>query len=158
MTLPKVSMIKNFLRNWSPKVETPSEQRQVGALPYAVRDGRLSMLLITSRRSGRWIFPKGAIEPGLSASQSAANEALEEAGVVGQIEDTPIGSYRTGSDLDGSALVDVDIYPLLVETQLDQWKERGQRLRHWVVVSEAQRLLADPALARIALDLAKRFG
>ncbi|MGV8834268.1 MAG: NUDIX hydrolase [Devosia sp.] len=130
----------------------------MGALPYAISGGRLSVLLITSRRSGRWIFPKGAIEPDMSASESAALEALEEAGVVGQIEATPIGRYRTGSDLDGSALIDVDIYPLLVETQLDEWKERGQRLRHWAVISEAQRLLADPALGRIAAALAKRVG
>ncbi|WP_193335263.1 NUDIX hydrolase [Devosia beringensis] len=151
-------MVKNFLRNWSPRVEIPTECRQVGALPYAVVDGRLSVLLITSRRSGRWIFPKGAIEPDMSASESAALEALEEAGVVGPIEDVPIGSYRTGSDSDGSALVDVDIYPLLVETQLEDWKERSQRLRHWAVVSEAQRLLVDPALGRIAVALARRFG
>ena len=151
-------MVKNFLRNWSPRVDVPAGNRQVGALPYAVVDGRLSMLLITSRLSGRWIFPKGAIEPDMTASESAALEALEEAGVVGQIENVPIGSYRTGSDSDGSALVDVDIYPMLVETQLDEWKERGQRLRHWAVVSEAQRLLADPALGRIAVALAKRFG
>ena len=151
-------MVKNFLRNWSPRVETPAECRQVGALPYALVDGRLSVLLITSRRSGRWIFPKGAIEPDMSASESAALEALEEAGVIGEIEDTPIGSYRTGSDSDGSALVDVDIYPMLVQNQLDEWKERGQRLRHWAVVSEAQRLLADPALARIAVALGKRFA
>jgi len=151
-------MIKKFLRNWSVNVQTPTEFRQVGALPYVVLDGRLSVLLITSRRSGRWIFPKGAIEPDMSASQSAAQEALEEAGVTGQIEDTPIGSYRTGSDIDGSSLVDVDIYPLLVQNQLEDWKEREQRLRHWAVISEAQRLLADPALGRIATILARRVA
>jgi len=151
-------MFKNFLRNWSPKVETPAEYRQAGALPYALIDGRLSVLLITSRRNGRWIFPKGAIEPNMSPSESAAMEALEEAGVVGKIEDTPIGSYRTGSDIDGSALVDVEIYPMLVETQLDTWKEQDQRLRHWAVMSEAQRLLVDPALRRIAKSLVRRLG
>jgi 8-oxo-dGTP pyrophosphatase MutT (NUDIX family) len=151
-------MISNILRSWSSRVEIPAGPRQVGALPYAVVDGRVSVLLITSRRSGRWIFPKGSIEPDLSASESAALEALEEAGVVGTIEDVPIGSYRTGSDSDRSSLIDVDIFPLLVKTQLDDWKERGQRLRHWAVVSEAQRLLVDPALGRLAVDLARRFG
>ena len=151
-------MVTNFLRGWSARVETPAASIQVGALPYAVIDGRVSVLLITSRRSGRWIFPKGGIEPHLSASESAALEALEEAGVVGPIEDVPIGSYRTGSDSDRSALVKVDIYPLLVETQLEDWKERGQRLRHWAVVSEAQRLLVDPALGRLAVALANRHS
>ena len=64
-------MFKNFLRNWSPKVETPAEYRQAGALPYALIDGRLSVLLITSRRNGRWIFPKGAIELNMSPSEAA---------------------------------------------------------------------------------------
>ncbi|MCS6760789.1 MAG: NUDIX hydrolase [Candidatus Devosia symbiotica] len=149
-------MFKNFLRNWSSKVETPAEHRQAGALPYALIDGRLSVLLITSHRNGRWIFPKGAIEANMSPSQSAAMEALEEAGVVGKIEETPIGSYRTDSDIDDSALVDVDIYPMLVETQLESWKEQNQRLRHWAVMSEAERLLVDPALRHIAKSLARR--
>ena len=150
-------MIKKFLHNWSPRVETPAGFRQVGALPYALVGGRLSVLLITSRGTGRWIFPKGGIEPDMTPSQSAALEALEEAGVSGQIEDAPIGSYRTGTDRDGSALVDVDIYPLHVQEQFESWKEQHQRFRHWAVPAEAQRLLADRALGRIVAALARRL-
>jgi 8-oxo-dGTP pyrophosphatase MutT (NUDIX family) len=149
-------MMREFLKNWSPAVDTIPSVRQAGALPYSIVDGRMAFLLITSRRTGRWIFPKGAIEPDLTAAESAVLEALEEAGVSGEIDPTPIGSYRTGAGLNGSALVDVDIYPLRVETQLDEWKEKGQRLRHWAVLPEARRLLADPALSKLVVTLHNR--
>lgn len=143
-------MLREFLSHWNPKVETLSGLRQAGAMPYRVVDGRVVFLLITSRRTGRWIFPKGAIEPDMTPWESAAMEALEEAGVTGRIGTEPVGSYRSSSSTDGSALVDVDLYPLRVETQLDEWKEMGQRLRHWAVLPEVRRLLNDSSLSRLA--------
>ncbi len=145
--------MRHFLSNWSHKVETPKGLRQAGALPYAVVDGRVAFLLITSRRTGRWIFPKGAIEPGMTPWESAALEAMEEAGVTGEISTQPIGSYRGSAAADESVLVDVDIYPLRVDVQHDEWREMHQRLRHWAVLAEAKRLLHDAALVRLAVSL-----
>ena len=146
-------MLREFLSHWSPRVETTPGQRQSGALPYSVIDGRVVFLLITSRRTGRWIFPKGDIEPDMTPWESAAIEAMEEAGVTGQIAVEPIGSYRSSASADGSSLVDVDLYPLRVEHQLDVWTEMDQRLRHWAVLPEARRLLNDRALSRLAVLL-----
>lgn len=146
-------MLGDFLKNWSPRVETSSGLRQAGALPYAVVDGRMAFLLITSRRSGKWIFPKGAIEPNMSAWDSAALEAMEEAGVTGEISSTAIGSYRTGTGPDAATLADVDLYPLKVTQQHDMWREQNERMRHWVTLAEAKRLLADRSLARLAARL-----
>jgi 8-oxo-dGTP pyrophosphatase MutT (NUDIX family) len=146
-------MLREFLSHWSPKVETTPGLRQSGALPYSVIDGRVVFLLITSRRTGRWIFPKGDIEPGMTPWESAAVEAMEEAGVSGEVAKDPIGSYRSSASADGSSLIDVDLYPLRVETQLDVWKEMDQRLRHWAVLPEARRLLNDRALSRLAILL-----
>jgi 8-oxo-dGTP pyrophosphatase MutT (NUDIX family) len=149
--------MRDFLKHWSPRVETQSDLRQAGALPYAIVEGRVAFLLITSRRSGKWIFPKGAIEPDTTPWDSAALEALEEAGVSGTIEQQPVGSYRASVGADGVALVDVDLYPLLVTQQLDAWREKDQRLRHWATLSEARRLLTDPALGRLAQRLHTRL-
>jgi len=146
-------MLREFLNHWNPRIETLTGLRQAGAMPYSVVDGRVVFLLITSRRTGRWIFPKGDIEPGMTPWESAATEALEEAGVTGQVGSDPIGSYRSGASADGSGLVDVDLYPLRVETQLDVWKEMDQRLRHWAVLTETKRLLNDVALSRLATKL-----
>lgn len=150
--------MRELLKHWSPKVETQSALRQAGALPYALIEGRVAFLLITTRRSGKWIFPKGAIEPDMTPWDSAALEALEEAGVSGQIEQSPVGSYRASVGADGVALVDVDLYPLLVTEQLDSWREQSQRLRHWATLSEARRLLTDPALGRLAQRLHNKLS
>ncbi|WP_323014892.1 NUDIX hydrolase [Devosia sp.] len=146
-------MVRDLLKLWSPRVDTPEGLRQAGALPYAIVEGRVAFLLITSRRNGRWMFPKGVIEPGMTPWESAAQEAFEEAGVSGEIATRPIGSYRGSAGADESVLVDIDIYPLRVETQHETYREMGQRLRHWVVLSEAKRLLSDPTLARLAVNL-----
>lgn len=151
-------MLRDFLKNWSPRVETPEGPRQAGALPYAIVEGRLAFLLITTRKTGRWIFPKGGIEPGLTPWESAAKEALEEAGVVGEIAHEPVGSYRTCLGGSGSVLIDVDLYPLRVTNQLDDWREKGQRLRHWVTLGEARRLLADRTLFRLAEKVEALYG
>lgn len=149
--------MRDFLKHWSPKVETHDDLRQAGALPYAIVDGRVAFLLITSRRSGKWIFPKGAVEPEMTPWQSAAMEALEEAGVSGNISSDPIGAYRASIGVDGATLVDVDLYPLEVTQQHDNWREREQRMRHWATLTEARRLLADPALGRLAAQLHKKI-
>lgn len=58
---------------------------QAAAICYRRRGGSLEFLLINTS-SGKWTFPKGRIEPLLSASESAACEAWEEAGARGRIE------------------------------------------------------------------------
>jgi 8-oxo-dGTP pyrophosphatase MutT (NUDIX family) len=50
-----------------------------------VRKRGIEFLLVQTR-GGRWIFPKGGVEPGLTPAQSAALEAFEEAGVHGRME------------------------------------------------------------------------
>lgn len=148
-------MLREFLRHWNPRVEPVPGIRQSGALPYAIVDGRVVFLLVTSRRTGRWIFPKGSISTGMTAWHSAAKEALEEAGVTGEVSETVIGSYQNS---DKGMLVDIDLYPLRVDAQLDSWDEMDQRLRHWALLAETKRLLADRSLARIVEALHRQLS
>ncbi|MGH9528897.1 MAG: NUDIX domain-containing protein [Terriglobales bacterium] len=60
---------------------------QVAAVCFRIRGGAIEFLLVRTR-GGRWIFPKGNAEPGLTHAQAAALEAFEEAGVHGRIEET----------------------------------------------------------------------
>src|SRR6185437_4781462 len=71
-------------------------ERQVAALCWrrGPAQGRLEVLLVTSLTARRWILPKGWPEPNLTLAQSAAREALEEAGVVGEINTVPVGCYH----------------------------------------------------------------
>jgi len=65
---------------------------QVAAVCYRVRDGNIEFLLVRTRK-GRWIFPKGSAEPGLTHAQAAALEAFEEAGVHGRMEEVSFTRY-----------------------------------------------------------------
>jgi 8-oxo-dGTP pyrophosphatase MutT (NUDIX family) len=65
----------------------------VAAVCYRIGVQGLEFLLVQSR-GGRWIFPKGGVESGLTQAQSAALEAFEEAGVHGRIEEMAFARYR----------------------------------------------------------------
>src|SRR5208283_1810191 len=70
----------------------PRRRLQVAAVCYRIRKRGIEFLLVQSR-GGRWIFPKGGVEPGLTPAQSAALEAFEEAGVHGRMEEMPFARY-----------------------------------------------------------------
>ena len=63
--------------------------RQAAAIP--LRNGRIC--LVTSSNGKRWVIPKGLIEPNQSAGECALQEAWEEAGLTGVLQQEPIGSY-----------------------------------------------------------------
>lgn len=136
--------------------EIEADGPQYGAVPYRVVEGQLVVLLVTSRGRGRWIFPKGARMKGKSPSETAAIEAFEEAGVEGEIEDEPIGSYMLPVTAERPAPVEVQMFPLKVTRQHRTWKEKRQRYRHWAVLAEARRLITHDGLPEIAAKLAER--
>ncbi|MDB5678988.1 MAG: hypothetical protein JWM94_1990 [Sphingomonas bacterium] len=134
--------------------------RQIAALPYRTDgtavDAAVRVLLITSRENKRWVIPKGNPASGLSAHAAAALEADEEAGVRGLICPTPLGSYRYRKrQRNGASLmVDVDVFPLAVNRELEHWKEQGQRERRWVSLNDAAEMVEEADLA----DLIRSFG
>jgi 8-oxo-dGTP pyrophosphatase MutT (NUDIX family) len=152
---PMIARILTLLRRFRGASPEPAGP-QYGALPYTILDGQLVVLLITSRGRGKWIFPKGGLVSGMTPSQSAAREAYEEAGVEGDIEDRPIGSYILPVTAERPQPVEVKIYPLRVAHQREDWQERGARYRHWAVLAEARRLITHDGLAELAVALAQR--
>jgi 8-oxo-dGTP pyrophosphatase MutT (NUDIX family) len=69
-----------------------TECEKVAAVCYRIRPGGIQFLLVQTR-GGRWTFPKGSVEPGLTHAQSAALEAFEEAGVHGRMEEASFTRY-----------------------------------------------------------------
>lgn len=102
---------------------------QIGALPFFVNpDGTKDVCLVTSRRGGRWIIPKGNPIRGLAPHEVASKEALEEAGLVGRAGRRCIGTFEFSRRRGGHEQVySVDVYPLHVERQLGKWMEKEQR-------------------------------
>lgn len=115
-------------------------------------DGQFEVLLVTSRRSRRWIIPKGWPIKGLRPALCAAREAFEEAGVIGRIEETEVGRFSYLKLLEKtrrSVECEVTIFPLLVERQLESWPEATQRELRWVTTEEAISLASDAGLRTV---------
>lgn len=132
---------------------------QIAALPvHWDTAGRLRVLMVTSRDRGRWVMPKGWLMDGKKPWRAAEIEALEEAGAIGYVSDTPIGEYHYPKWLGRGRSVRcrVTIYPMVVTKLKRRWKERNQRKRHWFSPAKAARLVEEEELAKLLLDLAGR--
>ena len=90
--------------------------------------------LVTSRSGERWVVPKGRIERGQTPAECAANEAYEEAGLVGTVDDDPIGTYDYAKD---GKRFRVTVYPLRDPEELEVWPEYDARRREWVTPADA---------------------
>src|SRR5438477_12502388 len=70
-------------------VTAPDYIRQAGTIP--VRGG--AVCLVTSSNGKRWVIPKGLIEANHTAGEAALQEAWEEAGLVGVLQQEPGRNY-----------------------------------------------------------------
>ena len=67
--------------------------KQLGALCYRKKRGKIFILIITSRRSKRWTIPKGWKLETINTRKSVALEAWEEAGAQGKVSSRSIGRF-----------------------------------------------------------------
>ena len=116
----------------------------------------MSILLVTSRASRRWVIPKGNFADGANPHLAAAIEAEEEAGVRGSVCPTPLGTYRyrkrRGSG--ASLMADVEVFPLAVSEELPEWKEKAERERRWFSLAAAAEAVEEEDLR----NLIRSFG
>lgn len=140
--------------------EEPTELPiQTGALPYRLgRKKQVEILLVTGRRSRRWIIPKGWPMPGKSLAQSAAQEAFEEAGIKGKVDPEPLGSFRhvkTGLAL-GDIEVSIVVHSMFVERELSKYPEARDRKRKWFSAQEAADRVDSDELRQLIMRSAER--
>ena len=121
---------------------------QFAALPYRIVQGKPQVLLITSRETGRWIIPKGWPEDGMTAPESAAREAWEEAGIVGRMSETCLGiySYLKALDSKDRLPIVVAVFPIKVGKLAKTFPETGQRKRKWFTRKKAAARVQEPEL------------
>jgi 8-oxo-dGTP pyrophosphatase MutT (NUDIX family) len=125
---------------------------QSGALPWRRNgQGELEVLLITSRETRRWIIPKGWRIKGLSAQQTAAREAFEEAGVKGEVGKAKVGVFHYDKRLRSGRMqsVRVTVYPLKVDSEREAWPEVQERAKLWAPITAAADLVQEPELASL---------
>lgn len=124
---------------------------QIGALCWRMHWGRVEVLLVTSRDTGRWVIPKGWPMAGLSDAAAATREAWEEAGVRGEAREEPLGqySYDKQRKAKGPLPCSVTVYPLRVTGLAEFFPERLERQRRWFTAAKAARKVAEPELRQM---------
>jgi 8-oxo-dGTP pyrophosphatase MutT (NUDIX family) len=116
--------------------------RQAAAIPMKAD----KVCLVTSTSGKRWVVPKGMIDPGMNASETALQEAWEEAGLVGSLDPAPVGSYIY--DKWGNTC-HVTVFLMRVTEAADDWPEREVRERSWVTVKQALGRIVDDGLREV---------
>ncbi len=116
----------------------------MAAVCYRVGGSGVEFLLVRTR-SGRWTFPKGGLEPGMTHAQTAALEAFEEAGVHGRMEEASFARYirrkRGGNGHSAAAEVAVNAH-LCEVLRLDPPQE-ANRNPTWFSAGQAKRRLQE---------------
>jgi 8-oxo-dGTP pyrophosphatase MutT (NUDIX family) len=106
------------------------------------------------------MIPKGWPMTGKSLAQAAEQEAFEEAGIEGKIDPDPIGQFdhvKQGTII-GSMKVRILVHPMIVERELADWPEHGQRQRKWFKLKDAAEQVDSQELGAMILSLRGRMG
>ncbi|SFS67343.1 NUDIX domain-containing protein [Sulfitobacter marinus] len=133
---------------------------QFAALCYRIRQGKLQFLLITSRKSKRWIVPKGWPMHAKTPEAAALQEAWEEAGVRGRVTGGCLGVYSYAKEMGDDTLLPVIamLYPVEVKVKAKEYPEAGQRRRAWMSRKKAMKMVREPELRRMIRDFDPRPG
>lgn len=136
---------------------------QYAVLPFRPGASGVEILLITSRETRRWVIPKGWPMKKKAAHEAAAQEAFEEAGLLGRVGHNAMGAYRYDKRLKNGTdrPVEVMVFPMRVDGESEYWPEREERQRRWFTPAEAAAAVDEPelklliaAFGRVPLDLA----
>ncbi len=132
-----------------------SEPEKVAAVCYRQR-GTLIEFLLVNTDSGRWTFPKGTVEGHLGPRDSAALEAMEEAGAMGRISEEHFCVYlhaKRSCRRGGAKELEVAAFLFRVH-ELVAPQER-HRNPTWFSVREAKLRLAHRRPARYQRELTR---
>ena len=131
---------------------------QFGALCWRAEKGDVQVVLVTSRRTRRWVIPKGWPVDGATPAEAAAREAYEEAGVEGRASDICLGIYSYTKIIEDEEALPcvVAVFPVKVKKVHRDWPERRERKRKWVSVRKAAAMVDTPELRRLLREFDPR--
>lgn len=139
-------MLQDSSRNDASYDDIGLDVAQAGAICFR-RDkkGLIEVLLVGSRRNGRWGVPKGHIENREASSAAASREAFEEAGIMGVVAQMSFGTFSYQKDTSTNRY-NVTVHLLKVSKVADRFPEKNMRKTRWFPLKEAIREAAQPGL------------
>ena len=128
---------------------------QVAAICYRKRGAAVEFLLVNTNSGNKWTFPKGSTDARLSPSQSAEQEAAEEAGALGTIEPRHFHLYihSKGVFWQPGGVQEFVVKAFLMEVH--QLRRADEPLRHptWFRPEEARQRLCKGREVKYAHEL-----
>jgi ADP-ribose pyrophosphatase YjhB (NUDIX family) len=104
-----------------------------GVIPFQQTPKGVELVMVSTRDRRRWIFPKGQPEAGKLPEQVATAEALEEAGLRGQICGHPVVlPYQREQ-----GATNLLLFPFQVTHIASNWQESTQRERKVISLDQA---------------------
>ncbi|KAG8367829.1 hypothetical protein BUALT_Bualt16G0113300 [Buddleja alternifolia] len=101
----------------------------------------VEVLMINSTSGPGLLFPKGGWENDETAEEAAVREAMEEAGVRGDLVHFlgcyPFKSKTLQDEYSPEGLCRAAMYALQVKEELECWPEQSHRERSWLTIPEA---------------------
>jgi 8-oxo-dGTP pyrophosphatase MutT (NUDIX family) len=145
------------------KKSPPPLIRKSAVIPYRFKNDLLQFLLITPKakdgvppKKNQWMIPKGAIKANIRPSESARIEALEEAGVLGELHPRIKGLYRYQPK--SGVAQEIHTYFMKVTYTMKDWEEKNQRRRMWVAFENIREYLNEPGLIEIIENNQKKLS
>jgi 8-oxo-dGTP pyrophosphatase MutT (NUDIX family) len=112
--------------------------KQSAVVPYLMENGKLKIILVTSRKKKHWIIPKGIVEPDMRPADSALKEAYEEAGAEGVVEK---GILTTFEYRKWGGVCQVKLFLMRVTALKNEWPEMPFRERKILEPDDALKLI-----------------
>jgi 8-oxo-dGTP pyrophosphatase MutT (NUDIX family) len=128
---------------------------QVAAVCYRKRGDNVEFLLVNTNGGNKWTFPKGSPQPRLSHSQSAEQEAAEEAGALGTIAPRHFHLYlhSKGVFWQPGGVQEFVVKAFLMEVHQLRRADEPQRRPTWFSPAEAREQLAKGREVKYAREL-----
>jgi 8-oxo-dGTP pyrophosphatase MutT (NUDIX family) len=128
---------------------------QVAAVCYRKSGEDVEFLLVNTNGGNKWTFPKGSPLPRLSHSQSAEQEAAEEAGALGTVEPRHFHLYlhSKGVFWQPGGVQEYVVKAFLMEVQQLRRADEPQRRPTWFTAEEARKQLAKGREVKYAREL-----
>ena len=128
---------------------------QAAALCLRQGDTGAEVLLVSSLSTKRWILPKGWPMEGRTLAGAALQEAWEEAGVQGQVNEVARGVIRYRKAVKGGIPVSCrcEVFDVAVTALAEDWPEKNRRRRRWLPIPEAIKVVCEPDLKALLRGL-----
>ncbi len=132
---------------------------QVAAVCYRWRGTTPEFLLVNANGGSKWTFPKGNPEPAISHSQSAEQEAWEEAGARGSIEPRHFHLYlhSKGVFWKPPGVREYVVKAFLMEVESLGQAPESTRNPTWFSPEEARKMLAKGREVKYAREIQATF-